>query len=82
MAFCQNLLGIHLREHHYILPYQELDSHGKIRYNLGSNGRRYSVKRAEGAKDVVLTLGLETLRQKNCRKQNLWRDLGKRAPKG
>ena len=37
---------------------------------------------AEGERDRVLALGLETLRQKDCCEQNLWRGLFTRPPKG
>ena len=32
---------------------------------------------AEGARDRVMNANLETLRQKDCLSNNLWRDLGK-----
>ena len=44
-------------------------------------GRRCSIRGAEGARDRVLARGLETLRQKDCRKRNPWRDLCVRSPK-
>jgi len=46
------------------------------------NGRRCPVWGAEGERDLVLALGFETLRQKDYRKQNPWRGLYVRTPKG
>jgi len=41
-----------------------------------SNGRRDpTFGRRRGKEHGVLAPGSETLRQKDCRKQNLWRDL-------
>ena len=48
-----------------------------------SGGRRCPIVGSRrGKRHRVMTLRLETLRQKNYRKQSLWRDLPARSPKG
>jgi len=50
--------------------------------NIAHSGRRCPIWGAEGARGGLLVLSLETLRQKDYREMNPWRDLCMRSPKG